>query len=123
MNAELARELIRTKTVRELSTYLTSGQSFNPTGGTARAAFELAQRLKPVENQEEYALALKVKSYNESCGSLQGVPCDLCKNKGFRFGQGCSDFGFCSEGKGSQERDYLYVYFDDNHNAEYEVCY
>ena len=83
MNAELARELIRTKTVRELSTYLTSGQSFNPTGGTARAAFELAQRLKPVENQEEYALALKVKSYNESCGSLQGVPCDLCKNKGF----------------------------------------
>lgn len=83
MNAELVRELIRTKTVRELSTYLMSGQSFNPTGRTARAAFELAQRLKPVENQEEYALALKVKSYNESCGSLQGVPCDLCKNKGF----------------------------------------
>lgn len=52
----------------------------------AKQAFLLAQQLKPVEHGEEYTIALKVKSYNASCGSLDGVQCDLCNNKGFVMG-------------------------------------
>lgn len=87
MDVKLARELIKTKTVQELSTYLTSGLSFSLSDvPPAKQTFLLAQQLKPVEHSEEYTIALKVKSYNASCGSLDGVQCDLCGNKGFVMG-------------------------------------
>ena len=83
MDIQLVRELVKTKTARELTTYLTSGQPFDPpAAGGQQAAFDLAALLKPVEHADEYAMALRIRSYNDAQGELEGLQCDLCKNKG-----------------------------------------
>lgn len=83
MDIQLVRELLKTKTARELTTYLTSGRPFDPpAAGGQQAAFDLAALLKPVEHADEYAMALRIRSYNDAQGELEGLQCDLCKNKG-----------------------------------------
>lgn len=59
------------------------GKSFDLKGEiTPQKIFEWAKELKPVENQEEYQIALQVKQYNDKQGNIEGFYCDVCRNKG-----------------------------------------
>lgn len=55
-------------------------------GNVVDKAFELAESIPDVENLEEIAMAMKIRSYNASHGTLEGTHCDLCNDKGLIMG-------------------------------------
>lgn len=98
MDIKLAQEIIATKTLEQVTSYLAS-QKFDR-DISKMGLMELSDYMAhqpELPHQAEYILAQRVLKNNADKGSLSGIDCQVCKNKGVTYHLGDDGYEVCRE--------------------------